>query len=164
MFNRLLIILSLMFIPGIVFCCSCIGDPTVKDSKKLADGVFSGTIISTEHIALIDTPLLESGNYDSIPDHYPFTQYAMKHELVVEQFFKGKIKQDTLLIYTGVGGGDCGFGFDIGERYIIYGADHTYFGKVNNDIRWPGGAGIFWTHTCQRTCLWNEEEVAALED
>jgi hypothetical protein len=86
----------------------------------------------------------------------------MKFELLVEEFYKGKLKQDTLLVYTGMGAGDCGYRFQVGKKYIVYGRDETYFGMLNNSFQWPEGKGVFWTQICLRTCLWNEEEHLAL--
>ncbi len=54
----------------------------------------------------------------------------------VDQFWKGKIEK-TLTLNTGRGGGDCGYGFKVGESYLVYA-----YG--------PEDSGLS-TNICQRT-------------
>jgi hypothetical protein len=60
--------------------------------------------------------------------------------LVVEENFRGAGLERgvTLEVMTGLGGGDCGYGFEVGERYLVY-AEHP-----------AGGAGLY-TGICTRT-------------
>ena len=63
---------------------------------------------------------------------------------------KGKPQQETFTIYTGMGNGDCGFGFSEGGRYIIYAnlsADKEY-----------------WTSICSRTQTFRKNELQQLEE
>jgi hypothetical protein len=72
------------------------------------------------------------------------------------------MSRDTVEIYTGLGGGDCGVRFEIGKEYIVYGKKSTYFGQKNNDFTFPKGKNIFWTDICSRTTLKNSLETTAI--
>jgi hypothetical protein len=60
--------------------------------------------------------------------------------LVVEESFRGAgVKRGGALeVATGLGGGDCGYRFEVGERYLVY-AEHP-----------TGGDGLY-TGICSRT-------------
>src|SRR5437868_10960043 len=50
----------------------------------------------------------------------------------VKEVFRGD-KQDTLDVWTGFGGGDCGFLFQKGETYLVY-AGHDGRRRLTTDI------------------------------
>lgn len=62
------------------------------------------------------------------------------------EVYKGKIKKEIIEITTGIGRGDCGFPFQLGETYLIYSSfENTYFEqgeKVPNYL---------YTNICTRT-------------
>lgn len=162
---KALALLFAVLLPVANFACTCIGEQNVEAAKKQVDVVFSGTVLHSQEIELeylkAFVEMCQRNNYELIN---PYKQHLMRHTVLTDVCYKGKVRGDTAIVYSGVGGGDCGFHFDEGDRYIIYGNKKTYFGTKNNNYDWPEGKGIFWTHICQQTCLWNEEEVEALED
>lgn len=49
--------------------------------------------------------------------------FRRRVELKVEESFKGATARKVIL-YTGWGGGDCGYAFDRGSRYLVYASDY----------------------------------------
>jgi len=137
-----------------ILACSCIGQRTVKEEIKHADAVVVGTILSKQFITLTDSNLINS--------LFPKLTIA-RYALLVQDIYKGKITIDTVTIYTGVGGGDCGIVFEIGKKYIVYGKEKTFFGQVNNDFKFPQEKNSFWTYHCLRTTVYNEKEIVKIK-
>ncbi len=86
-----------------------------------------------------------------------------RYDLLVQDIYKGKITNDTLTIYTGLGGGDCGIRFEIGKKYIVYGEKETYFGQVNNNFNFPKAKNTIWTYNCMRTTFYFHDEITEIE-
>ena len=140
------LIILFTFFSSVAYCCSCIGEATVKQELKRSDVVFTGKVISKKIIDLTDT---------LIP--------AMKiqkaeFKLQVSTVFKGKIKQDTVTIITGVGGGDCGFNFEIGNEYIVYSSFENKYYPQGNTV-----SKFLYTDICRLTRLATDTaEIKAL--
>ncbi|WP_417612364.1 hypothetical protein [Owenweeksia hongkongensis] len=147
------------------FACSCIGGKrTVREEIKNSDAVIVGEIISKELVTITDSTLLGLFNNDSLSTKgFPYEISIAKYQLILSAKYKGKISKDTIEIYTGVGGGDCGVNFEVGKDYVIYGTNRTYFGQDNNDWPFPKGKNILWTDICSRTTLENQQEIAEIE-
>lgn len=133
--------------------CSCEGDETVAHALEWADAVFVGKVISEEtlHVSRLDGEAF-------------FPHYVKRYAVEIERPFKnGRLRTgDTVIIYTGMGHGDCGFHFERGGRYVIYGADSDYdAGRLSAD-RSLIGRGIYWTNICTRTRAFEEQEVRQL--
>ncbi len=149
----------LLNIPSQMYACSCVGESTVVNAVKYADAVFTGTIISKEHISLTDSAIIKL-----FPDNPTLQKSPMasiniaRYNLVVHTRYKGAITADTIFIYTGVGGGDCGVQFQVNKQYIIYGDSESYFGS-----RFPKQDNVYWTNICSRTSVYTDDEIAELE-
>ena len=77
--------------------------PPIEHFKK-ATAVFSGKVIE------IKKAKLNIGNG-------MFLQKRVKFD--VAKSWKG-VEKKTVLLFTGRGGGDCGYGFEKGESYLVY--------------------------------------------
>lgn len=160
----ILILLLLISISSRVFACSCIGEKTVNEELKHANVVVVGTVLSKQLIELTDLTILEMFPNDTIMRNSTmFKKTIACYNLLVHDIYKGKIKSDTLKIYTGLGGGDCGIKFEIGRKYIVYGEYETYFQQVNNDFNFPKAKNTIWTYICLRTTAHNHEEIKEIE-
>ncbi len=95
-----------------------------KNEFSNSTNIFSGKIISKEnHInQLHDKPI------------YP----PIKYRVVVTDNWKGELK-DTIDIFSGIGGPDCGFEFNISDYYLIWASADEY--------------SLLYTSSCNRTCL-----------
>ena len=144
--------------------CSCIGQRTVKEEIKHSDAVIVGIILSGELVTITDSTFFKMFSNDSSLKNSPMSNITIaKYELLVQDLFKGKISKDTVIIYTGLGGGDCGFRFEIGNKYIVYGESETYYGQVNNNFEFPKEKNTYWTYICLRTTSYFQEEIDEIE-
>ncbi len=86
--KQYLLILILVVYSSAAYCCSCIGEATVKQELKRSDVVFIGKVMSKKIIDITDTlmPAIIIQNAE--------------YKLRVLTVFKGKIKQDTVMIGT----------------------------------------------------------------
>ncbi len=83
------------------FACDCAEPGTPSEELKEATAVFSGIVADIDRI---DSDL---------------TEYEYKVRFYVEKIWKG-ISDKTVVVSTGMGGGDCGYEFREGERYFVY--------------------------------------------
>lgn len=141
--------LLLLFAYGNAWACSCIGEMSVKKALKKSDIVFIGKVISKEKITI--TQKL-SGTESNI------NQYYYKVTLSIEQLYKGKIKTNTTEIITGVGGGDCGYGFEVDKKYVVYANKRDRFFNEGDKIN-----TFLYTDICQRTTVKVAEEKTEIE-
>jgi hypothetical protein len=85
----------------------------IAAARKSATAVFSGKVMSIENQSTL----------------------LVRVTFLVESAWKGQVAK-SVTIQTGGGGGDCGYRFEIGERYLVY----AY-----------GSAESLSTNICQRT-------------
>lgn len=160
----ILTILILTNFSGKLFACSCIGQRTVQEELKHSDAVLVGTIIDKRIISLTDSTILKMFPNDTTMRSSLMEKMTIaRYSFLVRDIYKGKITNDTVTIYTGLGGGDCGIRFEIGKEYIIYTQNETYFGHVNNDFKFPKAKNTFWTYSCLRTTSYNKDEIVEIE-
>jgi hypothetical protein len=77
--------------------CLCLEPPPPIEAYKSSSAVFIGTVVSGR---------LEGDS-------------ARRYEFRVEESLKGKLN-DNVEVFTGRGGGDCGYNFEIGGKYLVY--------------------------------------------
>jgi len=87
----------------------------VKRARKNSRAVFSGRVLRIDEVG-----------------------YMLKVTLGVENSWKERLPKEVVL-FTGRGGGDCGYRFEVGEDYLVYAYD-------------SGGTAL-GTNICQRTTL-----------
>lgn len=126
----------------------------MEQARKHADAVFAGKVIAAEQFRI---------TFKEGPPAFDVPIYVMRYTLQVEREFKGRMVADQVIVYTGMGNGDCGFQFKLNERYIVYGdRDDVRADRYMADKQLYG-RGIYWTGICTRTRLYDEEEVKQLE-
>ncbi|MRX64772.1 hypothetical protein [Maribacter luteus] len=159
------ILLSLLLLGfSDIYACTCQGESTVKGAIKNSDFVIVGEIISRAFVDIPDSALIKQNFKDTLyHKQYPYVHRISKYSIKIEKIYKGKTTSDTLDIYTGNGGGDCGYRFKIGDRYIVYGNKETYFGMTNNDCEYPKGKNCIWTNICMRTTNYYQSEIDEIE-
>jgi hypothetical protein len=84
--------------------CSCAGTPMPCEAYWKASAVFLGTVTYTT----INTA--KRGEYDFHSRVFRFT---------VDKAFRG-VEAKEVEVLTGSGGGDCGYGFQLGGQYVVY--------------------------------------------
>lgn len=147
--KQIFLIIFFVAFSSVAYCCSCIGEATVKQELKRSDVVFTGKVISKK---IIDT----RSPTDTLMQG--LKMYMAEYTLQVSTIFKGKIKQDTITIITGVGGGDCGFNFEIGTEDIVYSSFENKYYPHGNTV-----SKFLYTNICKRTRLATDTaEIKAL--
>lgn len=99
--------------------CSCFGPGTPCESYGAASAVFAGTAISVRRAEEPKPGPVQPINYQRI---FKFS---------VDQPYLG-VAGTEVEITTGSGGGDCGYDFRIGERYLVYA--HLYQNRLHTGI------------------------------
>ena len=151
--NLITIIVFLLVGTLQVMACDCKEVKSIIEEYNYSKSVITGEIISQEKVVVTDSNIVEYK-----PDSKPYNgRLIMKYTLVISEIIKGNFKTDTIEVYTGMGGGDCGFKFNIGEKYLIYGIDGTY-----NDGIFTDEDKSLWTINCLRTKLTDKTEIEKL--
>ncbi len=130
-------LLSLLFIVGLTFisslkvlACSCgFGGGAPCQEFWRADAVFAGTVVA-------------SGKINVEEAGYKFDRRLV--HLTVDQPVRG-MQSSEVDVITGWGGGDCGYGFKLGQRYLVY----AYRDEKNQSLA---------TSICTRTRLLSEAD------
>lgn len=160
----MMIFMILNSISGEIFACSCKEQRSVKEEVRHADAVIVGTMVSKEVVLLTDTTYLQMFSFDTLMRDFPMSSITIvKYQMFVEDIYKGETSIDTVVIYSGIGGGDCGVRFEVGEKYIVYAEDETYFGQENNNFKFPKSKNTYWTFNCLRTMKLQQDEIIEIE-
>ena len=154
---NILIIILLTFQLDKLYACSCDDLWTVKESIKYSDAVVVGTFLSKEIIKV--ARLDDKSDTNFVNRELTVARY----EFLLIDNFKGSFTSDTLIILTGLGSADCGIRFAIGQRYIIYGNNKSYFEHSNFKINLPHSENSLWTNSCSRTMYFNKFERREIE-
>ena len=101
----------LVWVPSPADACICIAVGPACQTFWAADAVFSGTVVAIEP-GLQDPADLESSRV----------------RMSVTRAYRG-VTSESIEIFTGQGGGDCGYEFVVGEAYLVY-ANRTLHSKV----------------------------------
>ena len=143
----LVVLLSLFQFGAIA--CKCGEKESVKKEIKKSDAVFTGLVVAEETFTVRDTIL----GTDNV-----VTNLFRKVKLKANALYKGELQTDTIEVITGVGGGDCGFGFEIGKVYVVYADYKTQFSPLGNST-----ARYLFTHVCKRTKAMDQAEVNEIQ-
>jgi len=90
--------------PNAQACTCAFGDGAPCQEYWRVDAVFSGTVVSSGKISV---------------DYGSFKSDMRSLHMTVEQPIRG-IQTAELDLITGWGGGDCGYEFEVGKRYLVY--------------------------------------------
>jgi hypothetical protein len=89
--------------------CSCVPIPAPAEAVAQAGVVFEGTPVRVR-----DTVTAVAGFGGK-----PATLRQLLFTIVVTRKWKGTV-HDTVAVVTGTGGGNCGYPFEIGHRYLVF--------------------------------------------
>lgn len=146
---------------GQLFACNCNEARSVPEEFKHADAIFVGTILNKEIVFVHKESLMM---YDTFQQDFPGIQYSfVKYTTIVEKLYKGKTTSDTVIIRTGMGGGDCGIRFEVGGKYIVYAESKSYLASIINSLNIPEEQNVYWTYSCLRTTAYYTEEIEELQ-
>jgi hypothetical protein len=86
------------------FACDCMVAPPSCQAYWEASAVFVGTVINSQTVTVKESPYVER-------------MRAVRISL--DESFRG-VEGAEVEVLTGLGGGDCGFGFRDGQQYLVY--------------------------------------------
>lgn len=108
----LVIVVSIVaqgLVPSNVYACSCAEPLPVQTAANGAEAVFAGRAVDTKEIKNL------SG----------YVSKAVLFE--VSRAWKGG-NESQIVIYTGTGGGNCGYHFEPGKQYLVYAYNSSMYG------------------------------------
>ena len=106
--------------PALVNACTCGGEfGGCNQAWKFGQVIFTGTV----------TNKITNNAPATIEDRFLRNAFQFS----VDESFRGStIAGQDITIYTGTGGGDCGYEFNVGTRYLVYASAHD--GKLVTSI------------------------------
>lgn len=113
--------------PQRCLACSCIPPPGQSEARDQAAAVFRGRVVASEQ--------------KRSADGYGYQQVTFQ----VATVWQGTVTRE-MIVYTGSGGGDCGYPFRQGQDYLVYASNVRASGPPQY---FPAGA--LATGTCNRT-------------
>ncbi len=152
------------------YACTCVGKDrqTTENELGIADMVVVGKIIGVANYADTTAAFKRPGS-----DQLSYTIWPYKiYKLAVEKKYKSPIDMpDTISIISGTDSGSCGYVFEIGKEYIVYGNSWKQKsiivrqgkGKVKKTITETGSNNTFYTDICQLTQEANRKELSKLK-
>jgi hypothetical protein len=146
-----------MTITNYGYCCTCTPQSSVSEAFNSSAWIVVGTIVDHQAVLEIDTSqyrrLIDQGIHQTQAVRVTSGGFSEYTFVLSEPAYKGHTVSDTLLIRTELTSGACGYSFQIGERYIVYG---------NNATGEPRAItpkfSFFWTSMCTRTDGYSEKE------
>lgn len=123
--NNLLVcgLAAFTFLPVPSFACSCASPPPeVKTARDLAkwhadgtDAILEGTVTRIE----LESVLIDANVGELIPADSDRGYPALRVTFDISHSYKGAGLREVA-VTTGLGGGDCGFNFEVGKQYLVF--------------------------------------------
>jgi hypothetical protein len=125
--------------------CTCFGassiSESIKESFKESNLIIKGDVLAVKDFSI--NPIFAG-----------FKVFTIS----IENIYKGRYRKATIDVITGEGGGDCGYPFSIGEKYIIYtNFDSELSAKNNLTLK------SYYTDICTRTTPSNLNEIEVIK-
>lgn len=152
--------------------CKCSGPNSVDAEYEGSEVVILGIVEKIEYVGFGETMNPDSLEVARklVPErsiHFLEGPAILKATLKVKRILKGSTKYKSIVIYTGFNGASCGYRFEKGKEYIVYGQDYSYlypFLNIDRD-RAQGFRknNTYWTNHCMRTTEYvsKEQELIA---
>jgi restriction endonuclease S subunit len=173
-YKHIIAILTILFLTSIMtrtLACTCIGKnkQTTENELGFVDIAVTGKIISVSDYTYYDTAELALTNirFDENKWSYMVRHYK-RYQLAVDKKYKSASNlPDTIYIVTTQGSGDCGYMFDIGKEYIVYGegwkeksiATIQKKRKIKRKLTETKSVDTFYTDICRLTQEKNQKEL-----
>lgn len=157
---RLVLTLLFIWFSYTSVACTCVGSgkATIHQNVKNAVLTVNGIILKEEVYNYVDSTI-------SYLDEKGVTTFHKGREkmytMVITDVFKVPYNTpDTIKIITGFGDGDCGFEFQVGKSYIVYG---KFWKERNFNVHLGSRREKFWTDICWPTELSDSASLAELK-
>lgn len=100
------------------FACSCVAPGPPCQAYWKSQVVFAGTPLSVSRIEVER-------------DGHRFMQRLVRFQL--DEAFRG-VSGNSVEVVTGAGGGDCGYNFEVGRKYLVYGYNLEGSSRIGTGI------------------------------
>jgi hypothetical protein len=125
-----------MLISAAAFGCKCAAPPPGAETgrelaqwrAKEAGAIFVGRVARAE----LKSAWVEASVGDSVPANFDDALPVMLVTFDVMHSYRG-VEGQRVEVETGLGGGDCGFGFEVDRQYLVY-ADRDESGQLSTGI------------------------------
>lgn len=107
----LLVLMLYNFFPLSAIACSCVENRGVEEALEQAEAVFSGRVLDVKEQKGADGYLAKAVHFS------------------VDRAWKG-VNETEIIIATGLGGGDCGIDFIVGEEYLVYANQSSWHASI----------------------------------
>ena len=121
-FAFLIVVATSFFAPAPADACSCVGGIPLCETFWKTSAVFVGEVASITPTAPAD-PTQPSGLFA-----------RRRVRFTVEKTYRGDVGREVE-VFTGMGGGDCGFNFIRGRKYLVFA--HAFEGRMTTGICSP---------------------------
>src|SRR5688500_4715852 len=118
--------------------------------------------INQDEVSVIKERL--KGDNEKLQLFESYYVFEIKFEIIEK--YKGTVLRDTLTIYTAPKSASCGYKFEKGKIYIVYGSKKSDIGFMflsDSDVyKNLEKENTFWTNHCTRTTQYNRSEADEL--
>lgn len=153
---------------GRVTACSCVLT-SIQGAYDSSDVSFDGTVVNEEVIEVLDSTHLNELTQGGVSIEEANTKYhqflftqVKKYTFNIQFSYKGGDMTSTIIIYTGMGNGDCGLELKVGKRYIVYATTSAYYPFNFKFPRLSNEPSCYWSDTCSKSTEYTEPEAQAL--
>jgi hypothetical protein len=112
------------FVAAEASACSCVAGITPDGAFKSADAVFAGVVVSIEDPRGDRMRTLSEHERDAVQrmlaDPSSDAEWGRKVTFRVMQWWKTDSLTESVVLWTGYGGGDCGYPVEAGKSYLVY--------------------------------------------
>ncbi|RTE11448.1 LPXTG cell wall anchor domain-containing protein [Paenibacillus whitsoniae] len=98
-----------IYFPSRVQACSCALPSSAQDQLSRSQAVFAGRVMGVKEQRFLNGGMAKAVRFE------------------VSRVWKGEAASE-IIIYTGSGGGDCGFDFKEGQEYLVYANPSSMYG------------------------------------
>ena len=132
---RIILVTMIVGLVGQVYACTCGGPWSVEEEFVDTELIFYGKVISKELVALQKTLKQDEvsgvkerlkGENENRQFFESYNVFEIKFEIIEK--YKGTVLRDTVTIYTVPKAADCGYKFEKGKIYIVYGSKKSDIG------------------------------------
>ncbi len=158
--NNLFVFLFIFFSKSI-FACACFPIWTDEEVFNKTELIFIGRVIKIDTLKTLPEFYVKEHNYTE--DSTNTYTYDLFVTFTVKRVIKGHLSIDTIIIMTGIGGGDCGYPFQKNKVYIVHTNEKvTYYIDETSSRNRLLKKSIFATNFCERTTTEIKKELKFL--
>ncbi len=124
----LYVLLILFFGMQSIWACSCLNDPLLSERKKIKKEFKQRDVIFTAKVLSIENKESSSPGWDGVRYYY-----FKKIKMELSHVYKGEL-QEIEIVETLMSSASCGYHFQVGTKYLVYGTQVRVGGPISTNI------------------------------